>query len=526
MDQITHLDTSYEAYSSESVDGEMAPELGDEQMAVGTLWLGDTDTSSSSGSPSHPAVHGLWDEFVQQDEFVQDDPWSDSASYAGSSSDFETWSSSVPNSLLLYPEALSDSDGSVEEVLHAAETTQTEPAQLPAPSAEAELPAQPLAAAMWRAERAELSDDDALLIAQAMDAGDLQLPPRPEEADPTYAYRLYSEKGWIRRGTGCKGSIDAWRNWGGKKGLKCLPVLAHQRPNSLRHYGADVKLAKRRGKIFCISVRRLPSRLPSGVSQIAHRPFLIGCTQGNELLFHQFVVGVGDQPAARHPDSIIIWQILPHRKSKRPARKPSPAARSQPPSHLFGVSVEPLLQAGSSSDCIHRSNVLNPAAITTVNLGAIPENNLRRLLSKRNRDDEDESALPRRKIKSTCPKRTRTISISTASIAMVVLVAYVATRISLNSSAAEKTIQIGPPAPPGPPVLPWSSVHWEARSGAPACSDNGWIQKHASGCVKDEHDESVVSCSPSAYAARVVVAVVFPPRFHCSAHAGTLALAE
>ncbi len=225
-----------------------------------------------------------------------------------------------------------------------------------------------------------MSDDDALLIAQAMDTGVLQLPPRPDEADPTYAYRLYSEKAWIRRDTRCK-AIDKWRNWGGKNGLRCLSVLAHQRPNSLRHHGADVKLAKRRGKIFCISVRRLPSRLPAGVSQIAHTPFLIGCTQGNELLFQQFVIGVGHKPSTRHPDSIIFWQILPHRESKRAPRKPSSAARSQPPSYLSGVSVEPLLQF--SSDCIHSSAITtgDPArAVGTVNLGAVPENTLRRLL--------------------------------------------------------------------------------------------------------------------------------------------------
>lgn len=171
---------------------------------------------------------------------------------------------------------------------------------------------------------------------------------------------------------------------------------------------------------------------------------------------------------------------------------------------LSDVTVEPISQAGYAvpSVCDDPAFV-NPAAsmigdrsetVATVNLGLVQD--LHTVLSKRSRDDETEATQPRRsRRKSILSKHTSAIAVvSTAVVALMAYAVMTNERLLAHSFSAPETgiPLLRPPAPP-PPVLPWPSVHWEKRSNAPACRDNGWIEKNTKACVAADGDSEVTN---------------------------------
>jgi hypothetical protein len=209
-----------------------------------------------------------------------------SSSGTTSTFDTESTSSGVTPEWTLYSDALIDS-GNEDWFMDSAQTsaglvgvlTPEHAQQQPYISESAEPEVLRLkqlgAAAKKRAERGEATDDDILLIAQALDVGALQLYPRPVTVEPKHVYHLYSESGLrLRSGSGYRDKpIDRWVNTGGKKGLVVHDVEAHQSPRSLRHQG--VKLAKRRGKIVSQGVRSPPRSSPVA-SGCSHKPLFFG----------------------------------------------------------------------------------------------------------------------------------------------------------------------------------------------------------------------------------------------------------
>eukprot|EP01043_Picozoa_sp_COSAG02_P007949 COSAG02_NODE_246_length_27291_cov_105.654200_18_plen_372_part_00 len=262
------------------------PALGDGATGVeqpANMWTfmtedgGDTGTADSFSGPCEDVVENT----------------TMSSSGTISSFDSESTSSGATPEWTLYSDALIES-GNEDWFMDSAQTsaaglvgemTPEHAQQQPYISESAEPEVQRLkqlgAAAKKRALRSEATDDDILLIAQALDVGALQLYPRPVTVEPTHVYHLYSESGpRLRSGSGYRDKpIDRWINTGGKKGLAVHDVEAHQLPRSLRRKG--VKLAKRRGKIVSQGVRSPPRSSPvaSGCSHKllffwddAHRP--------------------------------------------------------------------------------------------------------------------------------------------------------------------------------------------------------------------------------------------------------------
>eukprot|EP01043_Picozoa_sp_COSAG02_P007948 COSAG02_NODE_246_length_27291_cov_105.654200_17_plen_250_part_00 len=174
---------------------------------------------------------------------------------------------------------------------------------------------------------------------------------------------------------------------------------------------------------------------------------------------------------------------------------------------LSDVTVEPISQAGYAvpSD-FDEPVVVNPAAsmngdrsetVASVNLGMVQD--LHTMLSKRSRDDETDATQPKRsRRKSNLSKRTSAIAVvSTAVVALMAYAVMTSERLLARSfSAPETGIPLPQPPAPPPPVLPWPSVHWEKRSNAPACRDNGWIEKNTKACVAADGDSEVTTiCS-------------------------------